>query len=101
VNRQGRGSLAVSMSSPGAGNYFEVTVVNPGVGTFISVGVADPESFSPGLEEYPGSSWHSYGYRGDEGGLFGGHSRPEQTWEYWVQGDVIGCGFDLERMAIW
>ncbi|CAN0159429.1 unnamed protein product, partial [Ectocarpus sp. 8 AP-2014] len=43
---------------------------------------------------------HSYGYHGDDGRLFG-RAKTDSIWPTWVDGDVIGCGFDPVRGSIW
>lgn len=81
------------------GNYFEVTVMNPGEKTTIGVGLADADIF-PTTKQMPGWVDHSYGYHGDDGRKFGA-GKTESIWPTWVDGDVIGCGFDFSRGAIW
>ncbi|KAG5176467.1 ran-binding protein 9-like protein, partial [Tribonema minus] len=48
----------------------------------------------------PGWVEHSYGYHGDDGQKFGANKTPGR-WATWAEGDVIGCGVDTERRAIW
>lgn len=81
------------------GNYFEVTVMNPGEKTTIGVGLADPDAF-PATKQMPGWVDHSYGYHGDDGRKFG-RGKTDSIWPTWFDGDVIGCGFDPVRSAIW
>lgn len=81
------------------GNYFEVTVMNPGDKTTIGVGLADPEVF-PTTKQMPGWVDHSFGYHGDDGRKFG-RGKTETVWPTWMDGDVIGCGYDPARGAIW
>lgn len=82
-----------------SGNYFEVTVMNPGEKTTIGIGLADPDAF-PATKQMPGWVDHSYGYHGDDGRKFG-RGKTESIWPTWVDGDVIGCGFDAIRGSIW
>lgn len=82
-----------------SGNYYEVTVMNPGDKTTIGVGLADPDVF-PATKQMPGWIDHSYGYHGDDGRKFG-RGKTDSIWPTWVDGDVIGCGFDPARGAIW
>lgn len=90
-------SVASAISK--SGNYFEVTVMNPGDKTTIGVGLADPDVF-PATKQMPGWVDHSYGYHGDDGRKFG-RGKTDSIWPTWVDGDVIGCGFDPSRGAIW
>ncbi|CAM9107710.1 unnamed protein product, partial [Ectocarpus fasciculatus] len=85
--------------SSNSGNYFEVTVMNPGEKTTIGIGLADPDVF-PATKQMPGWIDHSYGYHGDDGRLFG-RAKTDSIWPTWVDGDVIGCGFDPVRGSIW
>lgn len=85
--------------STNSGNYFEVTVMNPGEKTTIGIGLADPDVF-PATKQMPGWVDHSYGYHGDDGRKFG-RGKTESIWPTWVDGDVIGCGFDPIRGSIW
>lgn len=82
-----------------SGNYFEVTVMNPGEKTTIGIGLADPDVFPP-TKQMPGWVDHSYGYHGDDGRKFG-RGKTDSIWPTWVDGDVIGCGFDAVRGSIW
>lgn len=86
-------------ASTNSGNYFEVTVMNPGEKTTIGIGLADPDVF-PATKQMPGWVDHSYGYHGDDGRKFG-RGKTESIWPTWVDGDVIGCGFDAVRGSIW
>lgn len=90
---------ASASRSANSGNYFEVTVMNPGEKTTIGVGLADPDVF-PAIKQMPGWVDHSYGYHGDDGRKFG-RGKTDSIWPTWVDGDVIGCGFDPVRGAIW
>ena len=92
-------SPAALTPSTNTGNYFEVTVMNPGEKTTIGVGLANPDVFPP-TKQMPGWVDHSYGYHGDDGRKFGG-GKTESIWPTWVDGDIIGCGFDPVRGAIW
>ena len=47
----------------------------------------------------PGWVVHSYGYHGDDGRKFGANSTPGD-WSLFTVGDIIGCGFDMTRRAI-
>ena len=47
----------------------------------------------------PGWVVHSYGYHGDDGRKFGANSTPGD-WSLFAVGDIIGCGFDMTRRAI-
>eukprot|EP01037_Dinobryon_pediforme_P041276 gene41276-50933_t len=47
----------------------------------------------------PGWSAHSYGYHGDDGRKFGANSTSSE-WTVFALGDIIGCGFDMTRRAI-
>ncbi|CAM9591597.1 unnamed protein product, partial [Scytosiphon promiscuus] len=85
--------------STNSGNYFEVTVMNPGEKTTIGIGLADPDEF-PATKQMPGWVDHSYGYHGDDGRKFG-RGETDSIWPTWVDGDVIGCGFDATRGSIW
>eukprot|EP00903_Cladosiphon_okamuranus_P019656 g18070.t4 len=85
--------------STNSGNYFEVTVMNPGEKTTIGIGLADPDEF-PATKQMPGWVDHSYGYHGDDGRKFG-RGKTDSIWPTWVDGDVIGCGFDPARGSIW
>lgn len=86
-------------ASANSGNYFEVTVMNPGEKTTIGIGLADPDVF-PATKQMPGWVDHSYGYHGDDGRKFG-RGKTDSIWPIWADGDVIGCGFDPARGAIW
>lgn len=85
--------------STNSGNYFEVTVMNPGEKTTIGIGLADPNVF-PATKQMPGWVDHSYGYHGDDGRKFG-REKTDSIWPTWVDGDIIGCGFDPVRGSIW
>lgn len=105
VTYMGAGTVPVAEASSvlaaiaRSGNYYEVTVMNPGDKTTIGVGLADPDVF-PATKQMPGWVDHSYGYHGDDGRKFG-RGKTESIWPTWVDGDVIGCGFDPARGAIW
>ena len=86
-------------ASANSANYFEVTVMNPGEKTTIGIGLADPDIF-PATKQMPGWVDHSYGYHGDDGRKFG-RGKTDTIWPIWADGDVIGCGFDPVRGAIW
>lgn len=86
-------------ASANSANYFEVTVMNPGEKTTIGIGLADPDVF-PATKQMPGWVDHSYGYHGDDGRKFG-RGKTDSIWPIWADGDVIGCGFDSVRGAIW
>lgn len=86
-------------ASANSANYFEVTVMNPGEKTTIGIGLADPDVF-PATKQMPGWVDHSYGYHGDDGRKFG-RGKTDSIWPIWADGDVIGCGFDPVRGAIW
>lgn len=94
----GEASAGAPLSS-NSGNYFEVTVMNPGEKTTIGIGLADPGVF-PVTKQMPGWVDRSYGYHGDDGRKFG-RAKTESIWPTWTDGDVIGCGFDPVRGAIW
>ena len=51
------------------------------------------------LFSMPGWSAHSYGYHGDDGRKFGANSTSSE-WTVFALGDIIGCGFDMTRRAI-
>lgn len=90
---------SVVPTSANSGNYFEVTIMNPGEKTTIGVGLADPDVF-PATKQMPGWVDHSYGYHGDDGRKFG-RGKTDSIWPTWMDGDVVGCGFDPGRGAIW
>ena len=79
------------------GNYFEVTILKLGrkeIGIGLaSKGVFPPQRFMPGWEE------GSYGYHGDDGQKFGSNAT-FGIWPFFEVNDVIGCGFDFHRKAI-
>lgn len=95
---EGESSVSASQSDK-SGNYFEVTIMNPGEKTTIGVGLANPDVFPP-TKQMPGWVDNSYGYHGDDGRKFG-RGKTESIWPTWMDGDVIGCGFDNVRGAIW
>jgi hypothetical protein len=79
------------------GNYFEVTILKSGMKD-IGIGFGVLGLF-PVTGEMPGWEPHSYGYHGDDGTKFGVGATPEK-WPIWDDGDVIGCGIDFSRRAI-
>jgi len=48
----------------------------------------------------PGWDKESYGYHGDDGGLFHGDGRQIAEYRTFGAGDVVGCGLDYERKSI-
>lgn len=92
-------SSAAASAMAESGNYFEVTIMNAGDKTTIGVGLAVPGVF-PVTRQMPGWVEHSYGYHGDDGRKFG-RGKTDNMWPTWVDGDVVGCGFDAQRAAIW
>ena len=83
---------------PGStGNYFEVTIVLLGQRD-IGIGLADRGTF-PVATRMPGWETGSYGYHGDDGRKFGNNASTGE-WPLFETGDVIGCGFAMDRRAI-
>eukprot|EP01041_Mallomonas_annulata_P000974 gene974-1892_t len=87
----------VSRGASGTGNYFEVEIVDASQKD-IGVGLAVYGIF-PVKDEMPGWDTNSFGYHGDDGRKFGFGST-SGIWPLWNVGDVVGCGFDMERRAI-
>jgi hypothetical protein len=79
------------------GNYFEVTILSVGQGD-AGIGFADRNHFS-WTDNMPGWVQHSYGYHGDDGKKYGHNATPGE-FPVFAEGDVIGCGFNFERKAI-
>jgi hypothetical protein len=63
----------------------------------IAVGLATGD-FS--LMRFPGCERHSYGYHGDDGRLYIDGGRGDAYGPRFRRGDVIGCGVQLERNAL-
>lgn len=88
----------VNEGSDVTGNYFEVEVLEA-IEKDIGVGLAVQASF-PVDGGMPGWDTNtSLGYHGDDGKKFG-DGATEGTWPTWNVGDVIGCGLDMSRRAV-
>jgi len=86
-------------ASGAAVHYFEVSVLNTGERGSIAVGMAR----EPSLMRLPGAEPRGFGLHGEDGRLYcdGSVAVADQYVQRSLQaGDVVGCGFQVERGAV-
>ena len=46
---------------------------------------------------WPGGEYRSWGYHGDDGGIFMGQGEWSVQYDKYGKGDTVGCGLDQQR----
>ncbi|CAN6635834.1 hypothetical protein TRVA0_015S01596 [Trichomonascus vanleenenianus] len=77
--------------------YYEVTVCESGEDDLIGVGLCDEKC---PLVKMPGLETKSFGYHGDDGRIIVSQGAAKPYGPHFGKGDVIGCGYNLEKKHI-